>query len=128
MVTTPELRLAVIEELGPLEEKLAALDVDTKRRDLLRKAARQWPTEDLIHSEQAIAYKGKRYVLTFGPQDNETSIRSMTAVYKKLKQRAFLQKCTLTLKALKEALPTTWEQYTETKRTGSRGLTVARAV
>lgn len=122
----PEERLKLLDELGELEERLAPLDADAKRRKLLREAARKWPAEDKVAPERAFSYKSEKFVLTLGLQENETRIVSMEAVFKALKKARFLAACSFTLKALKDLLPDTWHGFVTTARTGTREFTIAR--
>ena len=97
-----ELRSSVVDEIGALSAKLAPFAADVKRLEQLRKAARGWPEADKSKPEAAVAYSGKKFVLTLGPRENERKIRSLAAVFKEVGKTKFVAACSLTLKALTE--------------------------
>lgn len=114
-------REEIIDELGRLDAEIAADGIATKltRIKTLRETVRAWSETE--PAEKPLLYEGKAYSVTLTPRENQRSIRSLQAVYKALGIAKFIVACSLTLKALEEAVgKENIGKYVTEERTGSR--------
>lgn len=117
-------RRAVIDRIGELEGKLAEHFEDAKELEKLRKDVRTWPAADHIAPDSTVLYRGSKYAVALGMQENQRRIKSIRAVYQALKLEAFLAVADVTLKALEEIAPEKISDLVTEGRTGPRSITV----
>jgi hypothetical protein len=125
-VTVTEKR-AVVDELGQIEQDIAPLKDKEKRASELRAQVRTWFPK--LASVTSTTVEGFKFICTVGAQENQRSIKDIGAVFKLAGSYEFLQRCTFTLKALKEIVTADkFEELTEETRTGTRPVkTFAKA-
>lgn len=114
----------LVDQLGPIEAALdtpqaAIFKAQQKRAAELRKQIGAMVKDP---AEWTITVSGKHYDAIIGPREQQTRIPSLLAVYSLVKKAAFMEACTLSLKALTELVPDDMqrERLTITERTGPR--------
>ena len=120
-------RAALIDEYGELSRQLDELKPAIARHRELSQILQSWYSD--APADQPDTARGRIYILQISPRDNHTSFKDLRKVYRVLGVSKFLKLCSITLKAVKEAVPAeVYEGLTETHRTGMRTLkTVPRA-
>jgi hypothetical protein len=125
-VTATEKR-AVVDELGQLEQNIAPMKDLEKRASELRAQVRGWFPK--LDPAKSASVEGHKFICTVGSKENQRTIKDIYEVFKLAGSYEFLQRCTFTLKALKEIAPADkFEALTEEGRTGTRPVkTFAKA-
>ncbi len=119
MKITAEEKIAIVDELGQLEQDCASLTEKQKRITDLRAVVRTWFPK--LGATKTATEQGHKFICTIGEMTNQTSIDSMPDVFDKLGQETFLESCSFTLKALREALkPAEVNLLVTTERNGPR--------
>lgn len=120
-------RVAWIDEYGELSRQIAELKPAVDRHKQLGILIQMWC--EAVPAAQPTLFEGQRYTLQISPRENQTKIISIRKVYRALGVTKFLDLCSITLKALRENLPTEkYEKLVDTDRTGPRAIkAVAKA-
>lgn len=101
--------LAFKPNVNPDAERFAELE-----GEILSRVAKEKPAKRLV-------LEGELYRLPISPCESRTKLRSVTALFKKLGLRKFLQHCTVKLSAARH-LGEDGKKYLITKRTGPREI------
>jgi hypothetical protein len=114
----------LIDEAGRIGEEIGD---KAKRLKDLEKQFRLWTEADGVDAGAAVLYVGAIFAVTVAKKEEQRRILSLRAIYKKVGITKFLDKCSLTLKALEDLVGKDHaEQYVARERTGSRDVTIAR--
>jgi hypothetical protein len=122
-MTKQQEQATLIDELGDLELRLEPLSGDIRRREQLRTLVRSFAAN--APAEKPLSLSGTRFQVTLGARQFQTELAPMRALYKAMGRELFLKVCSVTLKALKEAVhPEIVASLTTQTRTGSRSIEV----
>lgn len=94
----------LVDELGELDQQMQPLKALAGRAEKIKAQLRAHIGEQKIPAEEAVILKGKRFEVEARlPPQRE--VCSMKALFDRLGQTKFLRICTVTIKAIEEALP-----------------------
>lgn len=96
---------ALVDELGPLSEQLAAAAKLNKRADEIKALLREHAESRKPRANQDVVLRGKRYIATVAAFPPQRVLRlTMGELCEKLGLAKFLQLCSMTVKSLEEHL------------------------
>lgn len=115
-------RAAVIDEYGELDRRIQAFEPVRKRHESLKAQIKSWYDNDPADFEATA--EGQLYTVQVSARETESTV-AMAKAYRELGKERFLAACSITIKALTEALGTAAALALIRKaRTGSRRLKV----
>lgn len=112
----------LVDEYSKLDAEYTAFSPKIARRKKLRELILAWYPE--LPGDQAKTISGVSYDLMIGLAEEQNKITNLRKVWKALGATRFVDACSMTLKALREALgETEAAEYLTCERTGPRSLT-----
>lgn len=121
----PKNYVAVIDELGRLEAEIDKLKPKVERAKVLDREIAQWC--DHLPPDQEKAIDGEHYAAVVSRRDNQRRIVSLGKIFRTVGQAKFLEKCTLTLKALDSLIHREKQAgFVTEERTGKRTVKLVR--
>lgn len=126
-------RAALIDEAGRLKLKLAASDAehqavtatDRVRLASLRAAFPEWVGTE--PADKALALEGERFIVSLSERGNQSHVRSLTKVYRRLGRLEFFKHAEIGLGVLRALLPKhEHDTFIATERTGPRAVKIVR--
>lgn len=115
-------KAAIVDEYGELDRQVQEFEPKRKRHEALKSQIKSWYDDHPAEAEATA--EGRLFRVQISARENESVIAKARA-YKELGKERFLKVCSLTIKALKEALGEAGASALITKApTGSRKLKV----
>jgi hypothetical protein len=114
-------RGAVVDELGKIHAKLAAMKPQLDRAKHLEAVIESWFPD--LKPEESATTRGHKFVAVISTQGYKRSVISMEAVYKRFGHKAFIDQCGFGLGTLGEMLePEELPDFIATERAGNRSI------
>jgi hypothetical protein len=116
-----DIRAQAADEFGELERRVAEFKPVKDRHEALKKQIQAWFEQE--PADQPASVEGKLYIVQASPRTQQTRIKSIPRLFKRLGKALFMEVCNVPLTAVRNSIPETeHEQFLEVERTGSRSI------